>query len=99
MAASADVDKHIRGVAVFDFDGTLIDGQSGTLFTRYLRSNGMMSPGSFVRLAWWGIRYKLHFPFKQEEARELMNRMGLAEPLGFAEAVVMGRQRRCGKAG
>ena len=72
MAASADADKHIRGVAVFDFDGTLIDGQSGTLFTRFLRGNGMMSPGSFARLVWWGIRYKLHLPFKQEEARELV---------------------------
>lgn len=72
MAASAGLDKRVRGVAVFDFDGTLIDGQSGTLFTRYLRSNGMMSPGSFARLVWWGIRYKLHLPFKQEEARELV---------------------------
>ena len=72
MAAGADVDKRIHGVAVFDFDGTLINGQSGTLFTRYLRSNGMMSPGSLARLAWWGIRYKLHAPFKQEEARELV---------------------------
>lgn len=59
-------------VAVFDFDGTSIDGQSGALFTRYLFSHGMMSPVRLARLAWWGIRYKLHLPFRQGEARELV---------------------------
>lgn len=59
-------------VAVFDFDGTSIDGQSGSLFTRYLFSHGMMSPARLARLAWWGIRYKLHLPFRQGEARELV---------------------------
>ena len=59
-------------VAVFDFDGTSIDGQSGSLFTRYLFSQGMMSPARLARLAWWGVRYKLHLPFRQGEARELV---------------------------
>ena len=59
-------------VAVFDFDGTSIDGQSGSLFTRYLFSHGMMSPARLARLAWWGIRYKLHLPFRQDEAREVV---------------------------
>ena len=40
-----------RRVAVFDFDGTSIDGQSGSLFTRYLLSHGMMSPARLARLA------------------------------------------------
>ena len=61
-----------KRVAVFDFDGTSIDGQSGSLFTRYLLSHGMLSPLRLLRLVWWGIRYKLHLPYRQDEARELV---------------------------
>ncbi len=61
-----------RRVAVFDFDGTTIDGQSGSLFTRYLLSHGLMSPLRLARLVWWGARYKLHLPYRQDEARELV---------------------------
>lgn len=70
MASSTD--RLPKGVAVFDFDGTSIDGQSGALFTRYLLAHGMVSPIRLIRLAWWGIRYKLHLPFRQAEARELV---------------------------
>ena len=102
MTMVAGTDVRTRAVAVFDFDGTLIDGQSGTLFTRYLRANGMMSPWSFARLAWWGIRYKLHLPFRQEEARELvfhgLSRLGAAEVdalmTRFHDEVLAPRYRR-----
>ena len=70
MAPSSE--QRIQGVAVFDFDGTSIDGQSGELFTRYLFFNGYMSLGRLLRLGWWGIRYKLHIPYRQGEARELV---------------------------
>lgn len=59
-------------VAVFDFDGTSIRGQSGALFTEYLILNGAMSLPRALRLIWWGIRYKLHLPYRQDEARELV---------------------------
>jgi HAD superfamily hydrolase (TIGR01490 family) len=59
-------------IAVFDYDGTSVDGQSGSLFTTYLLSHGMMSLPRALRLGWWGIRYKLHLPFRQDEARELV---------------------------
>ncbi|WP_455136432.1 HAD family hydrolase [Thermophilibacter sp.] len=62
----------MRKVAVFDFDGTSIRGQSGSLFTRYLLRNGHMSALRLLRLMWWGIRYKLHLPYRQEESRELV---------------------------
>ncbi|WP_273395041.1 HAD family hydrolase [Thermophilibacter mediterraneus] len=65
-------DRQTRRVAVFDFDGTSIRGQSGSLFTRYLMRRGIMSPGRLCRLAWWGVRYKLHLPYRQAEARELV---------------------------
>lgn len=62
----------VHGVAVFDFDGTSISGQSGALLTRYLFRNGIMSPRRVMRLIWWGVRYKLHLPYRQAEARELV---------------------------
>lgn len=70
MASSSE--RRIQGVAVFDFDGTSVDGQSGALFTRYLLFRGLMSPARLLRLGWWGIRYKLHMPYRQGEARELV---------------------------
>lgn len=66
------IDRPIQRVAVFDFDGTSIRGQSGALFTEYLLSHRELSPSRTVRLIWWGIRYKLHLPYRQDEARELV---------------------------
>ncbi len=62
----------ITRLAVFDYDGTSMDGQSGSLFTTYLLSHGMMSLPRALRLGWWGARYKLHLPYRQDEARELV---------------------------
>lgn len=61
-------------LAVFDYDGTVIDGQSGSLFTRYLLREGLISAHTASRLIWWGARYKLHLPYRQDEARELIFR-------------------------
>ena len=61
-------------LAVFDYDGTIIDGQSGSLFSRYLLSHGLISVRTGSRLLWWGVRYKLHLPYRQDEARELIFR-------------------------
>lgn len=65
-------EHNVHGVAVFDFDGTSIRGQSGSLLTRYLFRNGIMSPRRLARLIWWGVRYKLHLPYRQAESRELV---------------------------
>lgn len=59
-------------VAVFDFDGTLIDGQSGALFTVYLFRRRLMGLARAARLGWWGARYKFHLPYRQDEAREVV---------------------------
>ena len=61
-------------LAVFDYDGTIVDGQSGSLFSRYLLQHGLISFHTAVRLGWWGTRYKLHLPYRQDEARELIFR-------------------------
>lgn len=67
-------DKDKRPLAVFDYDGTCIDGQSGALIAMWLERNGYLSPYTALGLAWWGFRYKLHLPYRQERARELMFR-------------------------
>ena len=59
-------------LAVFDFDGTSIDGQSGALFSVYLWRHGLMSIPRALALGLWGLRYKLHLPQSQDEARELV---------------------------
>lgn len=59
-------------LAVFDFDGTCIEGQSGLLFAQYLYRRGYVSVPNAIKLAWWGFRYVVHLPHRQEEARELI---------------------------
>mgnify|MGYP003586572314 FL=1 len=59
-------------VAVLDFDGTVARGQSGSLLSTYLWRHGFISPRRTIALAWWGIRYKLGLPQRQDEARELV---------------------------
>lgn len=59
-------------LAVFDYDGTCIDGQSGALFSVYLFRHGYLGLGRSLRLGWWGARYKLHLPYRQDEAREVI---------------------------
>ena len=61
-----------RDVAVFDYDGTVIDGQSGWLISLYLHSKHLVSLSRAGRLFWWGVRYKLGLPHREEEARELV---------------------------
>ena len=80
--ASAD----IKQIAVFDYDGTCVDGQSGSLFTAYLFTHGMMRLPRALRLLWWGARYKLHLPYRQDEARELVfGALGEMSPERIAE--------------
>ena len=93
-------------LAVFDFDGTLISGQSGFLLFRYLLSRGFLTATQASRLSWWGIRYATHLPKRQEEPREIIF-SALAgrtpEEVGrimddFYETVLKERYRALGKA-
>ena len=69
-APAADVSPAVADVCVFDLDGTLVDGQSGTLVLKYLLRKGLVSGKVACKAAWWGIRYKLHLPHRQSEVRE-----------------------------
>ena len=59
-------------IAVFDLDGTLVNGQSGALFSTYLLSRKVVKLPQAARLAWWGFRYKLNLPQRQDEPREVI---------------------------
>ena len=61
-------------LAVFDYDGTIMDGQSGQLCAMFLLRHGLISKRTAARLVWWGARYKLHLPYRQDESRELIFR-------------------------
>ena len=62
----------IERLAVFDYDGTVISGQSGLLIARYMLSLKLMKKRHGARLFWWGLRYLLHLPHREAEARELV---------------------------
>ena len=49
----------IKKIAVFDFDGTVISGQSGLLFSAYLLRRHLSSIARTLKLVWWGVRYEL----------------------------------------
>lgn len=53
-------------LAVFDFDGTCIKGNSPVILVKYLARRGLIAPKAVARLINWGFRYKFHF--QQEEA-------------------------------
>lgn len=59
-------------LAVFDYDGTIISGQSGLLIARYMLSRGLLKMRHAARLVLWGLRYATHLPHREEEARELV---------------------------
>lgn len=62
--------RDIVRLAVFDFDGTCIDGQTGLLFSQYLRKRGYVSAVNALKLVWWGARYVFHLPHRQNAPRE-----------------------------
>ncbi len=68
MSSSSKTTK--TQVAAFDLDGTSVRGQSGSLFTRYLLAHSLIKKRWVAELIWWGVRYKLHLPYRQSEARE-----------------------------
>ncbi len=68
--AGTEEGNHLTRLAVFDYDGTVISGQSGALFSRYLFMRGYLNPIRALRLGWWGFRYVFHLPYHEDEPRE-----------------------------
>lgn len=59
-------------LAVFDFDGTSISGNSPVMLVKYLAKKGMLGPTFLFRIAMWGIAYAWHLPQNEEWARGLV---------------------------
>lgn len=57
-------------IAALDFDGTIIDGQSGVELVKFMIGKKLLNPLAIAKIAWWGVRYKLHLPCEQAEVRE-----------------------------
>lgn len=78
-AASKPAGSHASGsaerpkeIAVFDFDGTTITGNSPVLLVRYLRKKGRVRPSVLARILVWGAAYTLHLPQNEAWVRSLV---------------------------
>ena len=49
-------------LAVFDFDGTCLKGNSTVMLSRDLLKEGYITKGCALRLILWGVQYVLHLP-------------------------------------
>ncbi|NPD31575.1 haloacid dehalogenase-like hydrolase [Eggerthellaceae bacterium zg-1084] len=59
-------------VAVFDFDGTSIEGSSPVLLVRRLARSSKLRPSVVARIALWGAAYKLRLPQSEAWVRGLV---------------------------
>lgn len=59
-------------IAVFDFDGTCISGNSPVLLVKYLMRKGQLRTSVFLRIVSWGVAYKLHLPQNEAWVRSLV---------------------------
>ena len=70
--ARADAaDEPVR-IAVFDFDGTSISGNSPVLLVKYLMRLRRLRLSVIARIIIWGILYKLRLPQSEAWARRLV---------------------------
>lgn len=59
-------------LAVFDFDGTCISGNSPVLLVLYLMRRGMLGKSVLARIALWGVAYKFRLPQNESWVRALV---------------------------
>ncbi|NLG10221.1 MAG: RdgB/HAM1 family non-canonical purine NTP pyrophosphatase [Coriobacteriaceae bacterium] len=68
--ADDHVSVDIQNLAVFDFDGTILEGHSPVLLVYKLYNMGIIPFAPAMRILWWGIRYKLRFSMEQAIVRQ-----------------------------
>ncbi len=56
-------------IAVFDFDGTSIAGNSPVILVRFLRHRGLLRKIVFAKILFWALRYKLRLPQNESWVR------------------------------
>ena len=59
-------------LAAFDYDGTIIDGNSPVLLVTQMAFKRMLRAKPLFGAAWFGIRYKFHLPQTEDHAREMV---------------------------
>lgn len=59
-------------LAVFDFDGTSIDGNSPVMLVSHLARRRMIGKRITLRIALWGLRYKLRLPQNESWVRSMV---------------------------
>lgn len=59
-------------VVVYDFDGTLIDGNSPVLLVRYLIAKNMLTPSTSLKIGVWALAYKFRLPQNESWVRGLV---------------------------
>ena len=68
--------------ALFDFDGTLIRGDSIVRFVRYAHARGLTGAGGLARAALWAAAYGLHLTTAERAKRESLSFLAGREQAG-----------------
>ena len=68
--------------ALFDFDGTLIRGDSIVRFVRYAHARGLIGAGGLLRAALWAAAYGLHLTTAERAKRESLSFLAGREQAG-----------------
>lgn len=63
-------EQEIHKFAVFDLDGTVLDGHSPVMLVETLFFSHAMPVRTGIAVAWWGLRYKMRLPHDQEAVRK-----------------------------
>ena len=56
-------------IAVFDFDGTCIEGNSPVILVKHLASEHMLDKRELLHIISWALRYKFHLPQTEHKVR------------------------------
>ncbi len=76
-------------LAVFDFDGTSIEGNSPVLLVNHLFRKGLLGKRVLLRILAWGIAYKLRLPQNESWVRGLVFSAFAGRPKDEVDAYLM----------
>ena len=77
-------------LAVFDFDGTSISGNSPVLLVRHLALSGMLRKSVVARICAWGVAYKFRLPQNESWVRGLVFTAFEGKPKGEVDRFLEG---------
>lgn len=62
----------IHNLVLFDFDGTVYNGQSPVMLVIEMFRRGLLNTREALRIGAWGVRYKIGLPHDESEVRQLI---------------------------